>query len=334
MIVVTGGSGFIGSNLVAGLEAAGCRDIVICDTMGEDDRWRNIMKHEIRDIVHPNNIFIFLEQYAADIEMVFHLGAISDTTESDTDLVMHNNFSLSREIWRWCYEHKVRFLYASSYSTYGDGQSEIGFSDDDHPEMLAKLRPLNPYGWSKHLFDRRVSRIVHGHEVVNEGIPPQWVGLKFFNVYGPNEYHKEEQMSVVSKIYPQVMAGAAARLFKSADPRYADGEQVRDFIWVDDCVDVMIWFYKNAKISGLYNLGTGKGRTFRDMAEAMFAAAGKPAKITYIDMPDILRDRYQYFTQAEIRKLRKAGYTKEFTSLEDGLRIYIQKYLSQSDRYR
>ncbi|MCD8497467.1 MAG: ADP-glyceromanno-heptose 6-epimerase [Alphaproteobacteria bacterium] len=334
MIVVTGGAGFIGSNLVAGLEEAGCRDIVIVDTMGDDDKWRNIVKHEIRDIVHPNNIFVFLDEYADDIEMIFHLGAISDTTETDTDLVMHNNFSLAREIWRWCAEHKVRMLYASSYATYGDGKSEIGFSDDDSPEMLAKLRPLNPYGWSKHLFDRRVSRIVHGRDVVNENIPPQWVGLKFFNAYGPNEYHKGEHMSVVSKIYPQILAGAAARLFKSSSPQYADGQQMRDFIWVGDCVDVMVWFYKNPKINGLYNLGTGEGRTFEEMAEAMAKAAGKPSKIMYVDMPEALKDRYQYFTQAEMGKLRKAGYDKPFTSLEDGLKLYVEKYLSQSDQYR
>lgn len=334
MIVVTGGAGFIGSNLVAGLEEARCRDIVICDTMGEDDKWRNVVKRELRDIVHPNNIFVFLEEYADDIEMVFHLGAISDTTEMDSDLVMHNNFSLSRELWRWCFEHGVRFLYASSYSTYGDGKSEVGFSDDDSPEMLSKLRPLNPYGWSKHLFDRRVSRIVHGQDVVNEGVPPQWVGLKFFNAYGPNEYHKGEHMSVVSKIYPQILAGAAARLFKSNDPHYADGAQVRDFVWIGDCVDVMLWFYKNPKVSGLYNLGTGEGRTFREMAEAMAAAAGKPPKIMYTDMPEGLKDRYQYFTQAEVGKLRRAGYLKDFTPLEEGLKIYVEKYLSQNDRYR
>jgi ADP-L-glycero-D-manno-heptose 6-epimerase len=333
MIIVTGGSGFIGSNLVAGLEAQGLSDIVICDTLGSDDKWRNIAKREIRDFVVPANLFSYLDQHAAEIEIVYHLGAVSSTIEKDTDLIMTNNFVLTRELWKWCANNKVRFVYASSYSVYGVGDSPIGFRDDDTPEALAQLKPLNSYGWSKNTFDRRVARLVHSAQK-KEALPPQFVGLRFFNIYGPNEYHKGENMSVATKLYPQVSAGASARLFKSYNKKYPDGGQVRDFLWVGDATDVMVWFYNNKDKSGLFNVGTGEGRTFNDLAAAMFKACGKPAKIGYIDMPEGLRDKYQYFTQAEIAKLRKAGYDKPFTSIEDGIREYVEKYLSQEDRYR
>lgn len=333
MIIVTGGAGFIGSNLVAALEESGISDIVICDVLGSEDKWRNIGNREIRDFVTPPNFFHFLEQNAREIEMIFHLGAISSTTEQDADAIINSNFSLSREIWKFCAQHDVRFLYASSYSVYGNGDTEVGFRDDDSPDGLAKLKPLNAYGWSKIVFDRRVSRITHSDDRT-EPLPPQWVGLRMFNVYGPNEYHKGEHMSVVSKLYPQVAAGAAARLFKSYNPKYPDGGQIRDFIWVQDCVDVMLWFYHNKDKSGLYNVGTGKGRSFNDMARAVFKACGKDPKISYVDMPNALRAKYQYFTEGAIDKLRAAGYTKEFTSLEDGIRLYVENYLGKDDPYR
>lgn len=333
MIVVTGGAGFIGSNLVAALEENGISDIVVCDILGNEDKWRNIGNREIRDFVAPPNLFTYLEQQAAEIDMVFHLGAISSTTEQDADMIINNNFMLSRELWRWCAQNDVRFLYASSYSVYGNGDTEIGFRDEADPESLAKLKPLNAYGWSKNVFDRRVARIVHSKSK-SDPIPPQWVGLRMFNTYGPNEYHKGEHMSVVSKLYPQVAAGAAARLFKSYHPKYEDGGQIRDFIWVQDCVDVMLWFYKNKDKSGLYNLGTGKGRSFNDMAKAVFKACDKPPKISYVDMPNSLKQKYQYYTEADVSKLREAGYTKEFTSLEDGIRQYVENYLSKEDHYR
>lgn len=330
MIVVTGGAGFIGSNLVAGLAAQGLNNIVVCDRLGRDDKWRNIGKREVRDIVKPEDILNFLALHAEEIEIVFHLGAISSTTEWDADLIVENNFVLSRRLWRWCAQNGVRFVYASSGATYGNGAAR--FSDDDAPEALAKLRPLNPYGWSKHLFDRRISRIVHGDDG-GEKIPPQWAGLKFFNVYGPNEYHKGEQMSVVCKLFPQVQAGAAARLFKSYNPQYPDGGQIRDFVYVRDCVDVMLWLYANPQVSGLYNVGAGKGRSFNDLAAAVFAAAGKKPKIHYIDMPAELTAKYQYYTEADVGKLRKAGYDKPFTALEDGVRDYVQNFLMKEDQY-
>lgn len=331
MIVVSGGAGFLGSNLLAGLEEIGVGDVVVCDRFGEDDKWKNIAKREMRDIVDPDNLMEYLEQHKDDIDMFFHLGAISYTTESDTDRVIKTNFSLTREIWKWCAANDVRFLYVSSYSTYGEGHSIADFSDSDAPEALAKLRPLNPYGWSKHLFDRRVARIVASGK---EAVPAQWVGLKLFNVYGPNEYHKGRDKSVVSQMYPSVSAGAAAKLFRSRHPDYEDGKQVRDFVWVKDCIDVMLWFYQNKDKNGLYNLGSGEARTFEDMAHAMFAACDTAPNITYVDMPEGLIDKYQYFTQADISKLRSIGYDKPMTSLEEGIRLYVQDYLAQDDAYR
>lgn len=329
MIIVTGGAGFIGSNLVAGLEEAGITDLVICDTLGTGDKWRNVAKRELRDIVAPDKLFAYMDEHKNEIAMVYHLGGVSSTTESDADRVISNNFNLSRQIWHWCAANGVRLVYASSGSTYGEGAG--GFVDDDSPEGLAKLRPLNPYGWSKHLFDRRMARV---RKNGGEPLPPQWVGLKFFNVYGPNEYHKGDQMSVVSKLVPQVEVGASVRLFKSTNPQYKDGEQKRDFIYVRDCVDVMIWLYQNKNVSGLFNLGTGQARSFNDMANALFKAFGKAPKFNYIDMPEGLSARYQNFTQAEMAKLRAAGYDKPFTSLEQGIESYVRDCLMKPDRYR
>lgn len=330
MIIVTGGAGFIGSNLVAALEEKGASDIVVCDWLGSGDKWKNIAKRGLRDIIRPEKLFDYLDAHEDEIKAIFHMGAISSTTERNADLIAENNFDLSRRLWKWCAKCKVRFIYASSAATYGDGESS--FRDDDAQDFLATLRPLNPYGWSKHVFDRRVSRIVHGGN--KEPAPPQWAGLKFFNVYGPNEYHKGEQMSVVCKLFPQVMAGAAARLFKSHRDEYEDGGQVRDFVYVGDCVDVMLWLYNNPDVSGLFNVGTGKGRSFRDLAESVFKAAGKEPKINYIDMPEELRGKYQYYTQADMDKLRKAGYDKPFTELEEGIRRYVQDFMATEDMYR
>ncbi len=329
MIIITGGAGFIGSNLVAGLEEHGCKDLVVCDVLGTEDKWRNIAKRELRDIVYPERLFDYLQTHADEIDCIFHMGAISSTTESDADLIADTNIALSRRLWKWCARNDARFIYASSAATYGDG--EEGFVDDQSIDSLAKLRPLNAYGWSKHVFDRRVAR------VTTEGLesaPPQWAGLKFFNVYGPNEYHKGEQMSVVCKLYPQIVAGAAARLFKSHNPSYEDGGQLRDFVWVGDCVDVMLWLYDNKEVNGLFNVGTGKARSFKDLAEASFTAAGKEPKINYMDMPETLQEKYQYYTQADMGKLQAAGYTKAFTELEEGIRLYIQNFMSNNDPYR
>lgn len=332
MIVVTGAAGFVGSNLLAALEEAGEVDVAICDTFGDNDKWKNVAKREISDIIHPENLFDFLNANADDIKMIYHLGASAYTTEKDTDLVIRNNFTFAREIWRWCAKNDASFLYASSYSTYGAIEDPEDFNDDDSPEALSKLRPLNPYGWSKHLFDRRVARLAISNP---EKVPPQWVCLKLFNVYGPNEYHKGWDMSVVSQIAPAMAEGASAKLFKSAHPDYNDGEQMRDFIWVGDVADVMVWFYKNRDKSGIFNVGTGNAATFVDMANALSHAFDKgDAKISFVDLPDGLRDKYQYFTQAKIDKLRAAGYDKPFKTIQDGAREYVERYLSQEDKYR
>ncbi len=329
MIIVTGGAGFIGSNLLAGLEEAGITDLVITDRMGMGDKWRNIAKRELRDIVPPANFLAYLENHKKEIEIIFHMGGNSSTTEQDADALVADNLSFSRTMWRWAAANGVRLVYASSVATYGDGTN--GFVDDQSPAALAKLRPMNPYGWSKHSFDRSIAGIV---EKKSEPVPSQWVGLKFFNVYGPNEYHKGDQRSVPSKLCPQVEAGAAVKLFKSTNPQYKDGEQQRDFVYVRDCVDIMIWLYQNKNVSGLFNVGCGKARSFNELAAAIFKAMNKPPKFQYIDMVPDLVARYQSFTQADVAKLRAAGYTKPFTDLESGIQDYVQQYLLTKDRYR
>lgn len=329
MIIVTGGAGFIGSNLIAGLEEKGLRDIVVCDVLGNEDKWRNLAKRELRDVVHPDRLFDYLDTHKDAIEIIYHMGAISSTTEKDADLIIDTNFVLSRRLWKWCGKHEKRFIYASSAATYGDG--EEGFEDFEDVESLAKLSPLNPYGWSKHLFDRRVSRVV---KEGLEPLPAQWAGLKFFNVYGPNEYHKDGQCSVICSLFPQARAGAAARLFKSYHPDYEDGGQLRDFVWVGDCVSVMLWLYDHKDVNGLFNVGTGKARSFKDLATATYTSAGVEPRINYIDMPETLRPKYQYYTQANTDKLRAAGYNAGFTELEDGVKEYVQHYMATKDAYR
>jgi len=330
MILVTGGAGFIGSNLVAGLEerlGPGGPDLVVVDRLGSDDKWRNIAKRDLAAIVPPEDLFGFLDGHAGQVEVIFHLGAISSTTERDADLIVRENLALPLALWHWCARHDARLIYASSAATYGGG--EHGFDDDSSPLALARLRPLNPYGWSKHQFDRRVVRLSAGRLQ-----PPQWAGLKFFNVYGPNEYHKGSMQSVVAHVTPKVLAGEPAVLFKSHHPGFEHGGQKRDFVHVQDCVDVMLWLYDTPSVSGLFNLGTGVARSFADLAHAVFAALDRAPDIRYVDMPEAIRDRYQYYTQARMERLRAAGYPGQFTSLEAGVRRYVQDYLTAEDPYR
>jgi ADP-L-glycero-D-manno-heptose 6-epimerase len=328
MFVVTGGAGFIGSNLLAALEARREGDLVLCDRLRSNDKWRNIAKRELSDIVHPDHLFDFLDANAGRISAIFHMGAISATTEIDADKIVNNNFNLTVALFAWCTRNNVRIIYASSAATYGDGSQ--GFDDNLDIGAMSRLHPLNAYGWSKHLFDRRVARKV----AEKKPMPPQWAGLKFFNVYGPNEYHKGSQASVVSQIFPHAEAGAPAHLFKSHDPRYADGGQLRDFIWVDDVVQVMLWLLDHPKVSGLFNVGTGKARSFLDLATSIYKALGKEPYIRYIDTPMEIRPRYQYFTEARMDRLRAAGYDRPFASLEDGVAVYVARYLATADRYR
>jgi len=251
MILVTGGAGFIGSNLVAALEDEG-EHVVVCDRLGRGDKWKNLAKREVEDLIAPDDLDAFLAGPGGDVRYVFHMGAISATTETDADLVYETNVRLSQRIWRWCAAHEAPLVYASSAATYGDGSA--GFDDDDSPEALTRLRPRNAYGWSKHVFDRwAVRRAREGREV-----PPQWVGLKFFNVYGPNEYHKGNMRSVVTKAYPAAVRGEPVTLFRSHHPDYPDGGQKRDFVYVRDCVDLMLWLHGSPGVSGIYNCGTGR----------------------------------------------------------------------------
>jgi ADP-L-glycero-D-manno-heptose 6-epimerase len=325
MILLTGGAGFIGSNLHAALAARG-RETVVVDRLGTDDKWRNLANHPPSRIIPPEELDAFLAEHPP-IELVFHMGAISETTATDADLVWATNVELPTMLWNWCAKRGARFIYASSAATYGDGGA--GFDDDFTPGPLNRLKPLNLYGWSKHAFDLQVARLIaHG-----ERHPTQWAGLKFFNVYGPNEYHKGPMISVVKVKYDEVAAGHAPRLFRSDQPGLPDGEQKRDFIWVGDVVDIMLWLLDTPRVNGLFNVGTGQARSYLDLAHAVCTAAGRAPEVEFIDMPAKLRGQYQSFTQARTDRLRAAGYAGQFTPLEEGIRRYVQSHLMTADRY-
>lgn len=329
LVLVTGGAGFIGSNIVAELCEAGRTEVAVCDRLGDADggKWRNLAKHDIADFIAPEDVFSWLDRHMDRVVAIVHMGAISSTTEPDADLIIHSNFGLSRDLWRWAATHQRRFVYASSAATYGDGSG--GFADADDLASLKALRPLNAYGWSKALFDIYARR-----EAQNGRAPSQWAGLKFFNVYGPNEYHKGSMKSVVAQIWPSVVAGETIRLFRSHRPDYADGGQLRDFVHVRDAAKVAAWLLTVPDVSGVYNLGTGAARSFRDLALAAFVAAERPASISYVDTPEAIRDKYQYFTEAKMERLRALGYNLPFLSLEEGVRDYVHGYLATPDPYR
>ena len=324
MILVTGGAGFIGSFLHAALRARGHETIVV-DRLRDAGKWRNLRNHPPSRILSPDDLDAFLADHPP-VEMVFHLGAISATTATDGDQTWATNVELSLKLWHWCAARGVRFVYASSAATYGDGAAGFG----DGLAGLDKLRPLNLYGWTKHAFDLHVKRLVEG----GGARPPQWAGLKFFNVYGPNEYHKGAMISVVKVKHDEVAAGRAPRLFRSDQPDLPDGQQKRDFIWVGDVVDVLLWLHDQPRVNGLFNLGTGQARTYLDLAHAVCDAAGAERRVEFIDMPQKLRGQYQSFTQAPMDHLRAAGYGGQFTPLEDGIRRYVKDFLLQPDPYR
>lgn len=326
MILVTGGAGFIGSNIVAELTATGAA-VAVCDRFGCGDKWRNLAKHDVAEFVAPEGLLAWLGT-RPPLTAVVHMGAVSATTERDADLIVETNIRLSAALWRWCAAAEVPFVYASSAATYGDGAA--GFADDPEPQALGRLRPLNPYGWSKLAFDRRAVRAVGG----GEPRPPQWAGLRFFNVYGPNEYHKGRMQSVISQNFARIAAGGEMRLFRSYHPDYADGGQLRDFIHVRDCVSVVTWLLQNPAISGIYNVGTGRARSWNDLAAALFAALRLPPRIAFVPMPADIRPRYQYFTEARMERLRAAGYRAPFTGLEEGVAAYVRGYLATDDPYR
>ncbi len=326
-ILVTGGAGFIGSCLVAGLEERGLGPVVVCDRFGSDEKWRNLAKHAPAAILPPEELPGWLTKKGGSLDTVYHLGAISATTERDVDRILAANFRLSLELFEFCTEARIPFYYASSGATYGDGAQ--GFDDDWRPEALARLRPRNPYGWSKHLFDLEVARRASS----GRAVPPAFAGLKFFNVYGPNEAHKGPMRSVAAKAFDALKAGHKVRLFRSHRPDVPDGGQKRDFVWVGDCVDVLLWLRDHPEVRGIFNLGTGRARTFVEFVTPVFEALGKPVEIEYIDTPVEIRDRYQYFTEARIERLRAAGYTKAFTPVEEGVRRYVEEFLVQEDPY-
>jgi ADP-L-glycero-D-manno-heptose 6-epimerase len=326
MLLVTGGAGFIGSNVVASLNEAGRADIAVNDVLGSDGKWHNLAGRQLAEFVPPADLLRWLD--GRKLDAVVHLGAISSTTATDADLVIETNFRLSLHLFEWCAATRTPFIYASSAATYGDGAA--GFSDDWSLAALKRLKPLNLYGWSKHLFDLAVVERV----ARKDKLPPQWAGLKFFNVFGPNESHKGEMMSLVAKRFDEAKAGERIQLFKSHRAGVADGEQKRDFIYVDDAVAVVRWLLETPSVSGIFNVGTGVARSFRDLMLAMFAALGREPAIDYIDMPVSIRDSYQYFTQAEIGNLRRAGFNADFATLEEGVKRYVTCYLDRVDRHR
>jgi ADP-L-glycero-D-manno-heptose 6-epimerase len=328
MIIVTGGAGFIGSALIAALNKRGITDILVVDEHSKD-KCKNLVNLSFADYAEKNNFLktVVEKKIGTDIESVFHIGACSDTTETDAEYLRKNNYQYSKVLSQWATDANVRFIYASSAATYGDGSTcgeqgrTKGFSDDE--EKIQELRPLNMYGHSKQLFD------LWARET---GLLKKIVVLKYFNVFGPNEYHKGDMRSFVLKAFEQIRDTGKVRLFKSHNPDYADGEYMRDFLYIKDAVDMTLFFYDNPKITGLFNIGAGKARTWNDLVKAVFAAMGKSANVEYVEMPDSIRNQYQYFTQADITKLRKAGYKKQITSLKNAIKDYVQNYL-QNNKY-
>lgn len=315
MIVVTGAAGFIGSYLVGKLNSVGYEDLILVDKM--DDPWKdlNILRKKYRKFIDRDNFFKWLIKHSSQVEFVFHLGARTDTIGQEPELYQQLNVIYSQRLWNICSEIQVPLLYASSAATYGNG--EWGFSDSH--ENVGHLRPLNLYGWSKHDFDIWALKQTH--------TPKFWAGLKFFNVYGPNEYHKGQMASVVLHAFNTIKETGKMELFRSHHKNYKDGEQSRDFVYVDDIADVMLYFMENQKYPGIYNVGTGKARSFLDLTQSVFSSLKLHPDISFIDTPVDLRGRYQYFTEADIHKLRKIGYTKPFTDLEEGVDKYVGEYL-------
>ncbi|HYM20011.1 MAG TPA: ADP-glyceromanno-heptose 6-epimerase [Candidatus Kapabacteria bacterium] len=322
MIVLTGGAGFIGSVMLARLNEAGYDDILVVDNLASSDKWKNLLGKKFTEYFHKNDFLEVFEDELdpREVEAVIHLGACTSTTERDMDYLIRNNYDYSKTIAEWCFEHEIRFVYASSAATYGDGG--LGFSDDN--AVTQTLRPLNPYGYSKHLFDLWL---------VRNNYDRLCAGFKFFNVFGPNEYHKGAMSSLVYKAYHQVNETGALQLFRSYNAHYKDGAFTRDFIYVKDCVDVLMWALDTESVNGIYNLGSGTARSWNDLASALFSAMGKPNNIQYIDMPEEIRSAYQYHTQADMSKLRAAGFKNEFRSLEHSVADYVQTYLSQPEPY-
>lgn len=328
MIVITGGAGMIGSIMAWHLNTKlGREDLIIADRITHPEQWQNLVHRKYAEYLDKDQLFDFLEEND-DITAVIHMGAISATTERDFNKLVADNMHYSQDLWSWCVEYDVPFFYASSAATYGDGNR--GYDD----ASIQGLRPLNGYGYSKHFFDQWVLKQVADKQAT----PPAWAGFKFFNVYGPNEYHKERMASVAFHTFNQFKETGTMKLFKGTKAGIEDGMQLRDFVYVKDVVDVMAHFLTSAlnqkpAPNGIYNIGTGEARSFKDLATNVMTSMGREPNITYIDMPEDLQGKYQYFTQAEMVKLRQAGYKKPFTSLEEGVKDYVQNYLLKEDPY-
>lgn len=322
MIIVTGGAGFIGTNVLEALEARGRTDVLVVDHVGSGGEWRHLARRRFRRYLHRDDLCEWLDANPdAPLEAVIHLGACTDTTEEDFDYLARVNTGYSGRLWRTCAERRVPFVWASSAATYGDGSA--GFSDRrDGTDQLAALEPLNPYGLSKHLFDMWALGQIE--EAGGGDVPPRWAGLKFFNVYGPHEEHKGPMASYVYQALLQAREQGRVRLFRSHRPDVADGEQKRDLVWVGDVVDVVLSFALEDRPSGLYNVGTGRARSFNELVGAVGAALGRDLEIEYFDMPEEIRGRYQYFTEAETAKLEAAGAARGWTSLEEGVKRYAR----------
>jgi ADP-L-glycero-D-manno-heptose 6-epimerase len=322
MIVLTGGAGFIGSCVLAKLNTEGHQKILVVDNLAKSEKWRNLQGKRFENYLHKDEFLsqIVSSSFSDKVQAVIHLGACSSTTETDAEYMMRNNYAFSRKLAEWSLSKGARFIYASSAATYGAG--EQGFVDNE--AELEKLRPLNVYGYSKHLFDLWAKRTGHSKRMV---------GLKFFNVFGPNEYHKGDMSSVVLKAFHEITKNSSVELFKSYRSDYGDGEQKRDFVAVQDCCEVISWLLQNPQVNGLYNLGSGKARSWKDLANSVFLAMGKQSNIKFKEMPDYLQPKYQYFTEASMEKLRSAGYTKPLLTLEEGVRVYVQDYLMKELSY-
>lgn len=322
MYIVTGGSGFIGSAMIWFLNEAGIDDILVVDNLATSDKWHNLVNRRFKDYIHRDEFRYLIQKGKApgDIRVIFHMGACSSTTERNVDFLMENNFHYTQMVCRYALENGARFINASSAATYGDGSK--GFSDNLLTTLA--LKPLNIYGYSKQLFDLWAYR---------EGLLNQIVNLKFFNVYGPNEYHKGDMRSVVCKSYEQIVTSSFFSLFKSDHPDYADGGQMRDFVYVKDCVKIMYWLLEHHEVNGIFNVGSGTARTWNDLLNTVFIAMNKKTDIRYVDMPDQLKGKYQYFTQADMSWLKNVGCDVSFHTLEEGIIDYVQHYLMAEDRY-
>ena len=329
IVFVTGGAGFVGSNIVARLAEDLSLDLVVCDRLrgSETGKWRNIAKHPIGDLVLPEDMMEWLEKRWRDVEIVVHMAAVTSGAETDADRMVHGNFGLSRDLFRWCADRQRRMVWASSSAVYGDGAA--GFADSEDLADLAALRPTSPTGWSKAMFDFFAVR-----QALRDYAPPQWAGLRLFNPYGPNEVHKGPHASLAAQFHRAAVRGRSVQIFRSHKQGVADGAQTRDFTHVEDIAAVVEWLLRNPAVNGVYNVGSGEAKSLNTLARTVFAAAGQPPRIDYVEAPEAIRSRYRYQVEAPLGRLREAGYTEAMTPMERGVSEYIERYLSQPDPHR